>query len=54
MRALRGKFSNERAAVIDRHEGEQRDRERQEWAKTALRPEQVEQLRKRLQDEGKI
>jgi hypothetical protein len=54
MRALRGKFSNERAAVIERHEGEQRDRERQEWAKTALRPEQVEQLRKRIQQEGKI
>jgi hypothetical protein len=54
MRAMRGKFTEERVKAIDHHDGELRDRERQVWAKNALRPEQVEQLRKRLQDEGKI
>lgn len=54
MRALRGKFCDERARVIDTHEGELKDRERLEWAKNALRPDEIEKLRKRLQDEGKI
>jgi len=54
MRALRGKFTDERSKVIERHEGERRDRERQEWAKTALKPHEIEALRKRLEKEGKI
>lgn len=54
MRALRGRFSEERAKVIDHHEGEQRDQERQQWSKTALKPHEVEELRKRLEEEGKI
>lgn len=54
MRALRGKFTDERIKVIERHEGEQRDRERQEWARTALKPHEIEALRKRLEKEGKI
>jgi hypothetical protein len=54
MRALRGKFTDERVKVIDRHEGELRDRERQEWAKHALKPHEVEALRQRLEEEGKI
>jgi hypothetical protein len=54
MRALRGRFIEERTKIIDRNEGERKDRERQEWAKTALRPEEIEQLRLRLQQEGKI
>lgn len=54
MRALRGRFAEERAKVIDRHEGEQRYRERQERAKTALKPHEIEALRRRLQQEGKI
>lgn len=54
MRALRGKFSDERVKVIERHEEERQDRERIERAKTALRPDEVEALRKRLQQEGRI
>jgi hypothetical protein len=54
MRALRGKFCDERARVIDTHEGELKDRERLEWAKNALRPDEIEKLRKRLEEEGKI
>ena len=54
MRALRGKFSDERVKVIERHEEERQDRERIERAKTALRPDEVEALRKRLQQEGKL
>jgi hypothetical protein len=54
MRALRGKFWDERTKVIDRHEGELEDIARQERAKTALKPEEIEALRMRLQQEGKI
>lgn len=54
MRALRGKFTDERIKIIDRHEGERRDQERQEWAKTALKPHEIAELRKRLEQEGKI
>jgi hypothetical protein len=54
MRALRGKFCDERARIVDTHEGELKDRERLEWAKNALRPDEIEKLRKRLQEEGKI
>ena len=54
MRALRGPFADERVKVIDRHEAMKREQERQQWAKTALKPAEVEELRKRLQREGKI
>lgn len=54
MRALRGKFFDERTKVIERYEGELKDRERQERAKTALKPHEIKALRKRLQEEGKI
>ena len=54
MRALRGKFFDERTKVIERYEGELKDRERQERAKTALKPHEIQALRKRLQQEGKI
>ena len=54
MRALRGKYIDERVKIIDRNVGEQKDRERQERAKTALKPHEIEALRKRLQQEGKI
>jgi hypothetical protein len=54
MRSLRGKFSDERADVIKAQEEEQKDRERIERAKTALKPHEIEALRQRLQDEGKI
>jgi len=54
MRALRGQFTDERANIIKAQEEEQKDRERIERAKTALRPHEIKALRKRLQDEGKI
>ena len=54
MRAMRGKFIDERTKVIDAHEGELKDRERVERAKNALRPDEIVALRRRLQDEGKI
>ena len=54
MRALRGQFTDERVKVIERHEAEKREQEQQQWAKTALKPAEVEELRKRLQREGKI
>jgi hypothetical protein len=54
MRALRGKFTEERVKIIDRYEEEKKDRERQERAKSALKPHEIEQLRLRLQQEGKI
>lgn len=54
MRALRGKYIDERVKIIDRNVGEQKDRERKERAKTALKPHEIEALRKRLQQEGKI
>ena len=54
MRALRGKFSDERARYIELHERREHDREREKWAKDALKPHEVEALRKRLEKEGKI
>ena len=54
MRALRGKFTEERVRVIDRHDGELKDQERQQRGKNALKPHEIEQLRLRLQQEGKI
>lgn len=48
MRALRGRFSDERAKIIDRFEGERRDRERQERAKNALKPEEIQELKRRF------
>ena len=54
MRALRGKFYDERTKVIEAYEEELKDRERIERAKTALKPHEVEALRRRLQQEGKL
>jgi len=54
MRALRGKYSEERARILDRHEAELRAEQQRQWAKDALKPEEIEALRKRLQQEGKI
>ena len=48
MRALRGKFCEERAKMIDLHEGEQRDRERKQWAATAATPAQIEEIKRRF------
>ena len=54
MRALRGSYTDERVKVIERHEAMKREQEQQQWAKDALKPAEVEELRKRLQREGKI
>lgn len=54
MRALRGKFSDERANVIKAQEEELKDLERIERAKTALKPHEIKALKKRLEKEGLI
>jgi hypothetical protein len=54
MRALRGRFIDERAKAIEHREKELHDLERQERARTALKPDEIAQLRLRLQQEGKI
>lgn len=54
MRALRGKYSEERARMLDRHEAEMRAEQQRQWAAEALKPDEIEALRKRLQEEGKI
>lgn len=48
MRALRGKFSDERANHIDLHEKMERDMERRKWAETAATPEQIEAIKKKF------
>lgn len=54
MRALRGKYSEERARMLDRHEAELRAEQQRQWAQQALKPHEIEALRQRLQQEGKI
>lgn len=54
MRALRGKFTDERDKVIADDLSRQHDLEKIERAKTALKPHEIEELRKRLEEEGKI
>lgn len=49
MRALRGKFADERARLIQLHENMERDREREQWAKDAATPAQIEEIKKRYQ-----
>ena len=49
MRALRGKFSEERARLLQLHENMERDREREQWAKDAATPAQIEEIMKRFQ-----
>ena len=49
MRALRGKFTEERARAIDAHEGELKDRERIERARNAATREQIEAIIKKYQ-----
>lgn len=49
MRALRGKFSEERANCIARHESEEREREREQWAKDAASPEEVRRIIEKFQ-----
>jgi hypothetical protein len=54
MRALRGKFCEERAKVLDAYESELKEQARIERAKTALKPHEIEELKKRLEQEGLI
>jgi hypothetical protein len=49
MRALRGKFSEERAKVIDDYNGQLEDRERIERARNAATREQIEEIIKKYQ-----
>lgn len=48
MRALRGRFAEERTDIITRHENEKKDLERQQWAKTAVKGEELTHLLRRL------
>ena len=49
MRALRTKFAQERAALIDQREKAALNRERKQWAENAATPEQIEEIMKRFQ-----
>ena len=48
MRALRGRFSEERSKHIELHEAMEKDQERQRWAAEAATPAQIEEIKKRL------
>ena len=48
MRALRGRFSEERSKHIELHEAMEKDQERQRWAAEAATPTQIEEIKKRL------
>ena len=54
MRALRGRFAEERARVKAKHEAALAEQARIARAKTALKGEEITRLRQRLQQEGKI
>ena len=43
-----------RIAWTDHMEREAEEHKREQWSKTALKPDEIERLRKRLEDEGKI
>lgn len=49
MRALRGRFCEERAKLIQRHEHEEHERERKQWAATAATPAQIEEIKRKYQ-----
>ena len=48
MRALRGRFSEERSRHIQLHEAMEKDRQRQQWAATAATPAQIEEIKKKF------
>ena len=54
MRALRTRYIDERNKIIETDESARHDQEKIERAKTALKPHEIEALRKRLEEEGKI
>ena len=49
MRALRGRFCEERAKHIQLHENMEHERERQQWAETAATPAQIEEIKRKYQ-----
>ena len=51
MRALRGRFSEERAKHIELHERELHEREKQQWAETAATPAQIEEIKRKFNNE---
>lgn len=51
MRALRGRFCEERARHIEQHEREQHELEKQQWAETAATPAQIEEIKKRFNNQ---
>ena len=48
MRALRGKFSEERAKHIELHEYMEHEREREQWAKEAATSAQIEEIKRKF------
>lgn len=54
MRALRTRYIDERNKIIEAEESARHDREKIERAKNALKPQEIAELRKRLEQEGKI
>jgi hypothetical protein len=52
MRALRGRFIDERARVIDQCEKAALDRERETWRQNAATPSEIEEIKKRYQNES--
>ena len=51
MRALRGKFCEERAKHIELHERELHEREKQQWAETAATPAKIEEIKRKFNNE---
>ena len=51
MRALRGRFCEERAKLIQQHEHEEHERERKQWAENAATPEQIEEIKRKFNNE---
>jgi hypothetical protein len=49
MRALRGRFCEERAKLIQQHEHEEHERERKQWAENAATPEQIKEIKRKYQ-----
>lgn len=52
MRALRSKFAYERASRIDQCEKAALDREREQWRQNAATPSEIEEIKKRYQNES--
>jgi hypothetical protein len=50
MRALRGKFTEERTKHIELHERIEMEQQQKQWAETAATKEEIEEIKRRLQN----